>query len=188
MFMIRELQRNDMSIINKWRNDPSLIASLGAPFRYINPEVDLNWFDLYLDGRNNNIRCSILDDNQVVGLVSLTGIDYIHRNAEVHIMIGSADNRSRGVGTFALEQIVYHAFYNLNLHRLELGVLADNKQAINLYEKVGFIEEGIRRKAVYKNGKYVDIIHYGLIIEDFINSSLSTTIDFKGGLGAEISS
>lgn len=35
-----------------------------------------------------------------------------------------------------------HAFSNMNLHRVELAVLEDNRRARALYEKVGFVEEG----------------------------------------------
>lgn len=40
MFKLRELNENDLSAINTWRNDKSLINNLGAPFRFIGPEVD----------------------------------------------------------------------------------------------------------------------------------------------------
>ena len=40
MFHLRELERKDLPTINKWRNNPELIALLGAPFRYINLDVD----------------------------------------------------------------------------------------------------------------------------------------------------
>ena len=42
MYKLRELERKDLIIINSWRNDYELIEQLGAPFRYINLEVDQN--------------------------------------------------------------------------------------------------------------------------------------------------
>ena len=47
MYRLRELERRDLAEINKWRNDPELIRNLGAPFRYINYEVDVQWFENY---------------------------------------------------------------------------------------------------------------------------------------------
>lgn len=44
MYKLRELERKDLTIINSWRNDYELIEQLGAPFRYINLEVDQKWF------------------------------------------------------------------------------------------------------------------------------------------------
>jgi len=36
MYKLRELRKEDIPKINKWRNDSELINHLGAPFRYIN--------------------------------------------------------------------------------------------------------------------------------------------------------
>ena len=48
MYKLRELRREDVAAINGWRADPELIGFLGAPFRFIGPEVDGAWFDSYL--------------------------------------------------------------------------------------------------------------------------------------------
>lgn len=164
MFKLRELSREDMPIINSWRNNPNIIECLGAPYRYINQAVDDRWFDSYMTQRNNTIRCVIIAENEkVIGLVSLTDIDYIHRKTTFHIMIGDKDNQSKGAGTYALACMLHHAFNNMNLHRVELDVLSSNVKAIGLYEKMGFVREGVFREACFKNGVYVDMIHYALL-------------------------
>ena len=56
MYKLRELERKDLTIINSWRNDYELIEQLGAPFRYINLEVDQKWFDCYMSNRGNQVR------------------------------------------------------------------------------------------------------------------------------------
>ena len=40
MYRLRELERKDISTINKWRNNEDIISNLGAPFRYINQDID----------------------------------------------------------------------------------------------------------------------------------------------------
>lgn len=172
MYKLRELEREDLQKINKWRNDPHLIACLGAPYRYINEDVDMEWYDRYLHSRNNSVRCAIVEngnENDVLGLISLLDINYINRCAELHIMIGNEEKRGQGVGTFAVGAMIEHAFYNLNLRRIELEVLENNAAAIKLYEKTGFIKEGVKRKSNYKNGKYVSVIMMGLLKEEWDN-------------------
>lgn len=169
MYKLRELERDDLKNINKWRNDPDLISCLGAPYRYINEDVDREWYDKYLHTRSNSVRCAIVDsenENDVLGLISLLDINYINRSAELHIMIGGATNRGKGIGTFAVKAMIEHAFNNLNLRRIELGVLENNVAAIHLYEKSGFVREGIKRKSNYKNGEYISMIMMGLLRED----------------------
>lgn len=168
MYRLRELERGDLERINMWRNDPDLIACLGAPYRYINGDVDKAWYDKYLSTRNNSVRCAIVgDDDEIMGLISLLDIDSVNRSASLHIMIGSAENRGKGLGTFAVRSMIDHAFFNLNLRRIELGVLETNRPAIRLYEKVGFVREGLKRQSNYKNGLYANLIIMGLLREEY---------------------
>ena len=71
MLKLRELNELDLKIINSWRNDPELISNLGAPFRYINYEVDRRWYESYMNNRSTNVRCSIVDESdRILGLFS----------------------------------------------------------------------------------------------------------------------
>lgn len=169
MYRLRELERKDLSVINIWRTDPDLVALLGAPFRFINLSVDETWFDNYIANRENAVRCAIVEESNdnILGLVSLVSIDYMNQFAEFHIMIGNKANQGRGIGTFAIHAILQHAFNNMNLQRIELSVLEDNERARHLYEKVGFVQEGIKRKARYKNGRFVNMIIYSVLREEY---------------------
>lgn len=167
MYRLRELERQDMKTINGWRNNSEVISLLGAPFRYINLEVDENWFDSYMKNRNNCVRCAILDDDVLIGLVSLTGIDMLNRSAEFHIMIGDTGSQNKGAGTFATEEMLRHAFDNMNLNRIMLTVLEDNERALHMYEKVGFIKEGTMRSVYYKGGTYVNAIICSILHEEY---------------------
>lgn len=174
MYKLRELERKDLVEINLWRNNPELIELLGAPFRFINLEVDVAWFDDYMKNRNKNLRCSIVSDDieeKLLGVISLTSIDFLNQSAELHIMIGDKNNYGRGIGTFALMQMLRHAFFNMNLQRIELSVLAENKRAQNLYKKIGFVHEGTKRNARYKNGSFVDLYCYSILREEFVEYS-----------------
>lgn len=170
MYKLRELKREDMKKINQWRNDPNLIACLGAPYRFINEDVDSDWYEKYMHSRSNSVRCVIVDsehENDALGLISLLNINYINRSGELHIMIGDSENRGKGIGTFAVRAMIAHAFQNLNLRRIELGVLETNLSALRLYQKTGFVQEGLKRKSNYKNGEYVSMIMMGLLREEY---------------------
>ena len=169
MYLLRELERKDLSKINVWRNDPELISQLGAPFRYINSEVDEDWYNAYMSNRNNNVRCAIVQgvDDKLLGLISLTSVNWLNRSCRLQIMIGDKDNQNKGIGTFAIKKILEHAFENMNLQRVELYTLMDNKRAQHLYEKIGFVREGVKRKCVYKKGEYKDMILYAILREEW---------------------
>lgn len=169
MFRLRELERKDLPIINRWRNDAELIALLGAPFRYINLDVDMKWFDGYMSNRGNAVRCAITKENDdtILGLVSLVSINYMNQSAEFHIMIGDKENQGQGMGTFAVNEMLKHAFYNINLQRVELTVLEDNERAKHLYEKCGLVYEGRMRQAKFKSGKFLDMLLYSMLRQEY---------------------
>ena len=169
MIRLRELERNDVPVINRWRQDREITASLGAPHRHIGIEVDERWFEAYLQRRGTDVRCAICRDdvNEPVGLVSLTGIDPVHKHAELHILLGDRASHGQGIGTEATRAMVSHGFRDLNLHRIYLFVLDSNAAARRMYEKVGFRHEGTLRESAFKDGRYEDVHLMGLLQSEF---------------------
>jgi ribosomal protein S18 acetylase RimI-like enzyme len=65
--------------------------------------------------------------------------------------------RRQGIGTRLMERTISEA-KERGLERIELEVYASNTPAINLYEKWGFVCEGVKKKARKLDGVYDDII------------------------------
>jgi len=68
----------------------------------------------------------------------------------------------QGVGRRMLNYLVAWAYDNPGLKKLDLGVRTDNTTAISLYRKMGFQEEGIRKRQLSLHGKYYDTLWMGL--------------------------
>ena len=73
-------------------------------------------------------------------------------------MIGEKECWGRGYGTDALRTLVRFGFEEMNLNRIALDVYDFNERAIASYLKTGFAEEGRRRKDIYRDGRYVDVV------------------------------
>jgi RimJ/RimL family protein N-acetyltransferase len=74
------------------------------------------------------------------------------------------DYHKVGLGTAMTRSIVELASEE-RLHRIGLSVVADNEIAIRVYEKVGFVVEGVLRDAYFgDDGRYHDEVHMGLIL------------------------
>lgn len=155
---LRELDASDIATLNGWRRDPELVALLGGPFRHVALPVDERWYESYLGSRSNNVRLAIVAGDSVVGAVYLLNIDWIARSGEFSIWIGDRRSRGCGVGSHAARSMLQHAFGDLNLQRVYLAVLTGNSEAIRLYRRLGFVEEGIQRRAAFKRGKYEDLL------------------------------
>lgn len=165
--ILRELVRNDLKTVTSWRAKRELISCLAAPYRYIGPEVDDNWFDGYLSSRTTTVRCAVARadrSEQILGLATLAEIDWIARSCVFHVMV-APDSQGCGVGGFALRGMLRHAFSDLGLNRVELTVLESNARARALYEKAGFVLEGTLRAAAWKDGHYEDM-HIMSVLRD----------------------
>ena len=54
---------------------------------------------------------------------------------------------------------------NPTIKRIELDVFTNNPRAIHVYEKFGFVREGVRRSVYYKYGEFLDLLHMGIVYE-----------------------
>lgn len=98
-----------------------------------------------------------------VGNIGLHEINWVHRYATLAILIGETDARGKGYGKEAIKLLVRHAFDRLNLHRIQLGVRADNIAALKAYQGALFREEGRFAEAMYGAGRYHDVIRMARI-------------------------
>ena len=74
--------------------------------------------------------------------------------------------RGRRIGDAAARELQRHLFEELGFHRLELEIYGFNERAIRHAERVGFVREGVKRKAYWRHGDWVDGVMYGLLSED----------------------
>jgi RimJ/RimL family protein N-acetyltransferase len=59
-----------------------------------------------------------------------------------------------------------HLIHDLGFHRLQLEVYGFNERAMRHAERSGFVREGTRRKAYWRNDEWVDGALYGIVAED----------------------
>jgi RimJ/RimL family protein N-acetyltransferase len=74
--------------------------------------------------------------------------------------------RGRGVADSAARLLVRHLLFDLDYHRVQLECYGFNERAIRHAERVGFVREGVKRKAYWRHGEWVDGVLFGLVPED----------------------
>jgi RimJ/RimL family protein N-acetyltransferase len=112
-----------------------------------------------------------LVDDTLIGFVALFNIKWSNQSAEMAIGIGVPEYRGKGYGGDALRLILNYAFNELNLHRVELTVIAYNTGAIRAYERAGFVREGVKRQAIQRDGQRFDLIAYGILRDEWLARS-----------------
>ena len=96
-------------------------------------------------------------DGEIVGTLSCQGgtRQSTRHNASFGMAV-DRERRNQGVGTTLLAHLVEWAEETGILRRLELEVFAHNENAIRLYRKFGFVEEGRRKRAYFQHGRWID--------------------------------
>ena len=124
---------------------------------------------IFLENFSNNndkICFQINYEKEVIGLVSLSNIDWANSSAEYGILIGNPDYWGLGIGSATTKLIIDYVFYQIGLNRLSLNVLSTNNRAITLYQKLGFKTEGTLRECVLINGQRYDNLVMSIILKD----------------------
>jgi RimJ/RimL family protein N-acetyltransferase len=76
------------------------------------------------------------------------------------------DFRGRRLADEAAPLLVRHLFDELGFHRLELEIYGFNERALAHAERIGFVCEGVRRRAYERHGEWVDGVMFGLLQDD----------------------
>jgi RimJ/RimL family protein N-acetyltransferase len=80
------------------------------------------------------------------------------------------DHRGAKVADTAARLFQRHLFEDLGFHRLQMEIYGFNERAMRHAERSGFVHEGLRRKAYWRNDEWVDGVLYGLVAEDLDGS------------------
>jgi len=103
-----------------------------------------------------------------IGNIALDKINYINRSAELSIIIGEKVFWSKSYGKQACRILCDHGFFVLNLHRIYCNTFENNTGMQKIAEHLGMPLEGRRRQAVFKEGRYLDILEYGVLRSEYM--------------------
>jgi len=113
----------------------------------------------------NVVALIAVDGDRVAGYAGLRKFSHPRRRGNSdYVIYLHQDYHNIGLSTAMTRRIVEIAREE-GLHRIGLSVVADNEIAIRVYEKVGFVVEGVLRDAFFgDDGRYHDEVHMGLIL------------------------
>lgn len=168
---LRALEFADHTKTYQWRSDPLYQAGVLSQKRFVSLETEKRWIEAAVASHEQGkvLRFGIVlkDTDALIGMISLTDIDYISKNAEIHYWIGSTSHRGQGFIGEAMCLVFQHAFTDLGLERIYSRVLESNPASRRAGEKFGYKQEGILRRAVFKEGRFQDVIVYSVLRDEF---------------------
>jgi [ribosomal protein S5]-alanine N-acetyltransferase len=151
-----------------WFNDPEVCQGNSHHVFPYTKEAALGYIRHAKETRTELILAIVLkDSHRHIGNIALQGIHQLYRSAEFSILIGDKETWSKGFGKEAALLLLAHGFDTLNLNRISCGTFAGNAGMRKLAEGLGMKKEGERREAAWKNGKFVDVVEYGILRSEF---------------------
>lgn len=170
---LREVRESDVTEdYYNWINDSEVNQYLETRYFPRSKSNILN-FVKALDGSKDEILLAICDkaSDKYIGNIKLGPINWVHRYADISLLIGDKDYWGKGLATEAIHLVTGFAFNTLNLHKLKAGCYADNAGSKKAFEKVGFVKEGHLKNMWIVNRGYQDWIILGLCAEDYQGNS-----------------
>jgi L-phenylalanine/L-methionine N-acetyltransferase len=74
--------------------------------------------------------------------------------------------RGRRIADEAARRLQRYLLLELGFHRLELACYGFNERALAHAERVGFVREGVKRRAYLRHGEWQDAVEFALLREE----------------------
>jgi hypothetical protein len=165
LILLRDIAPHDQETIRVWRNHPEVRKYMYTDHE-IGPDEHNAWFARIL--RDSTCKYWIIVcDGEDVGLLYLHDIDTRNSRCYWGFYTASPSARGKGVGSFAEFSVLRFVFDDLRLQKLCGEVLASNQAVLNMHKKFGFVQEGLLRKHVLKEGIFADVVSISILREEW---------------------
>jgi len=152
--------RNDLEIADQFFSDPPVYDVEHESWLQVRNKTDLDFIVV------------LNETGERAGRIYINNVDYRNRKGEYGIVI-HPDYRGRTLAFLSSELLLRYVFLNLPIKKIILKVFSDNNKAINLYKKIGFIQEGYLKEDVYKNGSFKDVCMMAVFKDQWIENKIS---------------
>ncbi|MBN1211540.1 MAG: GNAT family N-acetyltransferase [candidate division Zixibacteria bacterium] len=162
------INEDDMDFHYFWDHERETQALDGGTHRPQNYE---NYKKEYYKDVYNNKKAMIFsiilkEDGTLIGIIVLFHISYFARTCDWGLKLDKPYRR-RGIGREAARLLMEYVFEELGFVRLQSGTHHENTASIKLQESLGFVREGVFRKARLVNGEYLDSIHFAMLRDEY---------------------
>lgn len=164
---LRPLVRGDLDQIRNWTNDPQLRRLTG----HVQPMTETACEEFYQRTQDQTSRVwfiiTLKATGKAIGEAGLLRMFPAWRTTDLTMIIGEREERGKGYGTEAINLLLDYAFGCLNFHRVAVGVVGFNEDALRFYANVGFTREGVQRDGYYYDHRYHDFVMMSLLEEEY---------------------
>ena len=105
--------------------------------------------------------------NKLIGVCGLTYIDWKNKHTEISCYLNSVNWQKKKEARDTIHTILKYGFEELNLHRIWAEIFSTAQENIALFNKIGFVREGILRQKLWRDGKWWNSHIYSMLSSEF---------------------
>jgi RimJ/RimL family protein N-acetyltransferase len=160
---LNAVDEDDLAFVQRVINDPDVWQSLGsATPKTMRQEEE--WYES-LSADDGDVNLLVCVDGDPVGTVGLH-VDETWGTGELGYMV-APEAWGEGYCTDAVRTVSRYAFEERRLGKVGAAAYETNPGSQRVLEKAGFTREGTLRKEAFVGGERVDLVHFGLLAEEF---------------------
>lgn len=161
---IGELPTDEQAKIVSIRNQPGVRKNMYNSY-VISKEEHLAWLQRMSHAQDSRFF-AVYFNNTLIGGVSLNAINRANRRADWAFYLDEATH-GKGIGPALEFAFLDYAFATEGLAKLNCEVLSSNEAVVRLHKKFGFVQEGVRRRHIQRDGETFDVILLGITREEW---------------------
>ena len=143
---------------HEWFSDEQTTKYLSDRFWPNSKEAQLEFLKSLEDRSRLALSIITKEDDQHIGVVSLSSINWVHRYADVAIVIGEKEYRKGAYSIEAFSLILKIAFVRLNLRTVKSGYANSNEASKTIHRVFKFTKVGQYKDLLCIDGDYDDMI------------------------------
>ncbi|MDN3581740.1 GNAT family N-acetyltransferase [Mucilaginibacter flavus] len=166
-FILRELRLEDAAALQKQADNPRIACFLFDRFPSPYTLTDAIDFIRLRMADEIQTKFAIVINDELAGVIGIDFREDIYRKAPLIGYWLGEQYWGEGIMTKAVKLVVDYAFTNLDIERLQAGILGNNPASMRVLEKAGFKKEGILRNGIVKKSVILDEHVYGITKSDW---------------------
>lgn len=151
------IEREDLPQLMKWRNIPEFRKHF-REYRELSREMQENWYNTKVLNDVSTIMFSIkrIEDNELLGCCGLCYINWVHRTADLSLYIGWNNSYidDNGYAEESCKLLFNYGFKELGINKIWTEIYEFDTKKYNLYQELGFQNDGVLREQYYYDGRY----------------------------------
>jgi len=164
---LRKLRQEDLTVdYLSWLNDPEVLEFSSRKSFPTGMEQLQKYYENLQSNPDLFLAICMKDSDKHVGNMSLNTIFWLHRSAELSIVVGDKSVWGKGVASDAIQALCRHGFMTMNLHRI--WAESPNPAFNRAVNKLGWTHEGLRREAFFYKGEFIDFECTSILAPEWI--------------------